>query len=202
MALACAARLSGYDPLCSTLGHNTPSVPPTRKFTRFSSTSHLRQYDRSGRSTGTAFITYSSLGEAMAAKKKLDGQLANGQEISIKFESTPTGPRGARSSGAHSLLDRVQKPPLAARLSDAVPRAPPPSGTGPIRTKPRHSAPTGPAKDRAPRERPPSKKPLTAEDLDKQLDMYTAESANNEVERGPAQVPEPSTVEPQDVEMT
>jgi hypothetical protein len=82
LALSCAARLSGYDPLCSILGHNTPSVLPTRKFTCFSSTSHLRQYDRSGRSTGTAFITYPTMGEAMAAKKKLDGQLAKGSFLS------------------------------------------------------------------------------------------------------------------------
>lgn len=82
LALSCAARLSGYDPLCSILGHNTPSVLPRRKFTRFSSTSHLRQYDRSGRSTGTAFITYSTMGDAIAAKKKLDGQLAKGSLLS------------------------------------------------------------------------------------------------------------------------
>lgn len=78
------------------------------------------------------------------------------------------------------------------------------SGPGPIRNKPRQSAPTGPAKDRAPRERPPPKKPLTAEDLDKQLDLYTAESssANKEVGSGPSEEPEAASVgEPQDVEM-
>jgi hypothetical protein len=45
---------------------------------------------------------------------------------------------------------------------------------------------------------------LTAEDLDKQLDMYTAESssANKEDESRPAEEPKPvSTEEPQDVEM-
>jgi hypothetical protein len=86
----------------------------------------------------------------MAAKKKLDGQLAKGsfpftydltceqvthaafdapgQELSIKFENTPTGPRGGAkpSGGAHSLLERVQKPSLAARLSEAVPNGPSP----------------------------------------------------------------------------
>lgn len=51
---------------------------------------------------------------------------ATGQELSIKFENTPTGPRGGAkpSGGAHSLLERVQKPSLAARLSEAVPNAP------------------------------------------------------------------------------
>jgi len=164
------------------------------------------RYDRSGRSTGTAFITYSTMGEAMAAKKKLDWQLAKGQELSIKFENTPTGPRGGArpSGGAHSLLERVQKPSLAARLSEAVPNAPPPSGPGPIRNKPRQSAPAGPAKDRASRERPPLKKPLTAEDLDKQLDMYTAESSstNKDVESGPIEEPKAApAMESQDVEM-
>ena len=50
---------------------------------------------------------------------------ATGQELSIKFENTPIGPRGgAKPSGrAHSLLERVQKPSLAARLSEAVPTA-------------------------------------------------------------------------------
>ena len=83
----------------------------------------------------------------MAAKKKLDGQLAKGpflsrmisqvtyaafyvtgQELSIKFENTPSGPRGGTkpSGGAYSLLERVQKPSLAARLSEAVPNAPSP----------------------------------------------------------------------------
>lgn len=152
---------------------------------------------------------------------------ATGQELSIKFENTPIGPRGGpKPSGrAHSLLERVQKPSLAARLSEATPNAASPrlvhvftpslifspscisrafSGPGPIRNKPRQSAPTGPSKDRAPRERAPPKKPLTAEDLDKQLDMYTAESssANKEVEGGPSEEPKPaSTEEPQDVEM-
>ncbi len=152
---------------------------------------------------------------------------ATGQELSIKFENIPIGPRGGpKPSGrAHSLLERVQKPSLAARLSEAVPNAPSPrfvhvftpsfisfplpvsrafSGPGPIRNKPRQSAPTGPAKDRAPRERAPPKKPLTAEDLDKQLDMYTAESSstNKEAEGGPSEEPKPaSTEEPQDVEM-
>jgi len=131
---------------------------------------------------------------------------ATGQELAIKFENTPTGPRGGAkpSGGVHSLLERVQKPSLAARLSEAVPNPSSPSGSGPIRNKPRQSAPAGPAKDRAPRERLPPKKPLTAEDLDKQLDMYTAESSsvNKEVASGPSEEPKPASAEePQDVEM-
>lgn len=35
------------------------------------------QYDRSGRSTGLAFVTYGSVSDAKLAKEKLDGQKAN-----------------------------------------------------------------------------------------------------------------------------
>lgn len=35
------------------------------------------QYDRAGRSTGLAFVTYSSVADATLAKDKLDGQRAN-----------------------------------------------------------------------------------------------------------------------------
>ncbi|KAI0290736.1 hypothetical protein B0F90DRAFT_1739706 [Multifurca ochricompacta] len=69
------------------------------------------RYDRSGRSSGVAIITFETLAEATRAKKQLDGQ-----PISIEFDQG--GPRHARAP-ASSLLSRIQKPPLLNRLSQA-----------------------------------------------------------------------------------
>ncbi|KAI0288848.1 hypothetical protein B0F90DRAFT_1799671 [Multifurca ochricompacta] len=74
------------------------------------------RYDRSGRSSGVAIITFETLAEATRAKKQLDGVLAKGQPISIEFDQG--GPRHARAP-ASSLLSRIQKPPLLNRLSQA-----------------------------------------------------------------------------------
>ncbi|KAI9509919.1 hypothetical protein F5148DRAFT_1183885, partial [Russula earlei] len=43
------------------------------------------RYDRSGRSSGVAIITFETPAEATRAKKQLDGVLAKGQPISIEF---------------------------------------------------------------------------------------------------------------------
>ncbi|KAI0298003.1 hypothetical protein BC826DRAFT_1124242 [Russula brevipes] len=74
------------------------------------------RYDRSGRSSGVAIITFETPAEATRAKKQLNGVLAKGQPISIEFDQGM--PRRA-SAPASSLLNRIQKPPLLDRLGQA-----------------------------------------------------------------------------------
>lgn len=123
----------------------------------------LIRYDRSGRSSGVAIISYETAVEAAAAKERYDGKLAKGQPMSIEFHhAPPQQPRGRRSASApSSLINRIQKPPLLDRLSrNEAPRKPAQekSGTGPIRTK------KGAA--RAP------KKVKTAEELDMEIEQF------------------------------
>ncbi|CED83200.1 RRM motif-containing protein [Phaffia rhodozyma] len=42
-------------------------------------------YDRSGRSTGVAYVTYAAISDAKLAFEKLDGQKANGEPIKITY---------------------------------------------------------------------------------------------------------------------
>ncbi|KII87873.1 hypothetical protein PLICRDRAFT_176634 [Plicaturopsis crispa FD-325 SS-3] len=142
------------------------------------------RYDRSGRSTGIATISFETPGEATRAKKQFDGILAKGQPMSIAYDtSLPPAVRNTRrASDSDSLLARIQKPPLLDRLSRDGPQSktkPTPtgpstanrravSGPGPIRTKQRGGAAAGAGAGgrRAP------KKPQTAEDLDKELEAF------------------------------
>jgi len=74
------------------------------------------RYDRSGRSSGVAIITFETPTEAKLAKRQLDGVLAKGQPIAIQFDQSI--PRRA-SAPPSSLLSRIQKPPLLNRLDRA-----------------------------------------------------------------------------------
>ncbi|KAK0470488.1 hypothetical protein IW261DRAFT_1003729 [Armillaria novae-zelandiae] len=126
----------------------------------------LLRYDRSGRSTGTAFISFETPEEATIAKKTFDGKDAKGQAMSITFDTLPPrNPRRATSAPTtSSLLNRIQKPPLLDRLGVDEPN-PKKAATGPVRSKPnRKVAPKGP------------KKPRTAEDLDKELDAFMGDA--------------------------
>jgi THO complex subunit 4 len=106
----------------------------------------FEKYDRSGRSSGIAIISFESPMEATRAKRQFDGILAKGkhpacflltdlsswcravecllsvwtgQPISIIYDNTPTpAARGARraASAPSSLLQRIQKAPLLERL--------------------------------------------------------------------------------------
>nr|ODN81343.1 hypothetical protein L203_05597 [Cryptococcus depauperatus CBS 7841] len=53
------------------------------------------QYDRSGRSTGIAWIQYASVQQAKAAINQFDGALTKGETISIRFAPIPVPPRQA-----------------------------------------------------------------------------------------------------------
>ncbi|KAK0203573.1 hypothetical protein DFS33DRAFT_1474777 [Desarmillaria ectypa] len=160
----------------------------------------LLRYDRSGRSTGTAFISFETPEEATIAKKTFDGKDARGASMSITFDTLPPrNPRRATSAPTTStLLNRIQKPPLLDRLGLDGPN-PKKAGpcvafycrlfrisdfclSGPVRSKPaRKAAGKGP------------KKPKTAEDLDKELDAFMGDTE-------PVAVPAKETPA-QDVEM-
>ncbi|KAK7678304.1 hypothetical protein QCA50_018652 [Cerrena zonata] len=144
----------------------------------------LIRYDRSGRSSGVAIITYETAAEASIAKQEYDGRLCKDQPMAIEFYN----PAPKRMASAPSLINRIQKPALLDRLEqdrgDKNGRAP--QGPGPVRNRrqPRHS--TGntpnPNTNRPPRNAPKGRrapnKPVTAEDLDKELDNFMKEDNN------------------------
>ncbi|KIL62732.1 hypothetical protein M378DRAFT_80844, partial [Amanita muscaria Koide BX008] len=132
----------------------------------------LIRYDRSGRSSGVAIISFETPAEATRAKKQFDGILAKGQPMSIAFDTLPPpGPARRSASAPQSLLNRIQKPPLLDRLSrdDISTKASPASYVlllvGPMRSRPR-----GPKPRREP------KKVKTAEELDMELDAFMGDS--------------------------
>jgi len=144
----------------------------------------LLRYDRSGRSSGSAIIAFETVAEAIRAKKQFDGILAKGQPISIDFDTMP--PRAPRRSASvptsTSLLNRIQKAPLADRLSrdDSVIKAP--SGPraftgGPVRNRPSRggggSANTTTNVARGPKG---PQKPKTAAELDQELDAFMGDA--------------------------
>ncbi|GAV99840.1 RNA-binding domain-containing protein [Lentinula edodes] len=145
----------------------------------------LIRYDRSGRSTGNAIVFYETAAEATKGKKTFDGVLAKGQPMTITFDTG--GPRQSRravSAPHSSLINRIQKPPLADRLSSDDIQVKDSAGPGPTRTRPSRRGgrgmPRGGATTQRPDPRPKvSKQPKTAEDLDKELDAFMgdAESA-------------------------
>jgi THO complex subunit 4 len=106
-----------------------------------------QQYDRSGRSTGEAIVSFENAVEATRAKKQFNGILAKGnchchilaffefmlpilgQPMSVAYYIAPRAPRRTVSSPSvttRSLLNRVEKPPLSDRLGNEDSK--PPSG--------------------------------------------------------------------------
>lgn len=57
-------------------------------------------FDRAGRSSGTAFVTYSALDDARTAIREFDGANANGQPIRLTL--LPTGPKSGEADGSRS----------------------------------------------------------------------------------------------------
>jgi len=130
----------------------------------------LIRYDRSGRSSGVAVVSYETAQEATAARSRFEGKLAKGQPMSIAFYNTPQHPRSRAGGAPSSLLHRIQKPPLLDRLSNNGPSqtqkkaAPTKAGPGPIRT-------------RAPRAARVPKVPKTAEELDMEIESFMKDDA-------------------------
>ncbi|KAK7462707.1 hypothetical protein VKT23_007294 [Stygiomarasmius scandens] len=145
------------------------------------------KYDRSGRSSGVAIISYETTEEATKAKKQFHGILAKGQPMEIAFDTFVPRPNSRRSVSAptHSLLNRIQKPALAERLSAddmQVDGRKDGGGVGPIRTRPNRGGRGGkpgskPAKSSKPP--PKSQKPKTAEELDKELDAFMGDGGDS-----------------------
>ncbi|KAL0578996.1 hypothetical protein V5O48_002991 [Marasmius crinis-equi] len=134
-------------------------------------TFYIIKYDRSGRSSGVAIISYETPAEATRAKKQFDGILAKGQPMSITYDSGPPRPPRRAVSGS-ALINRIQRPPLKERLAADDSQIKESTGPGPVRSRPRRRG--GPNKASAPRQDP--KKPKTAEELDKELDAFMGDS--------------------------
>ncbi|GJJ14947.1 hypothetical protein Clacol_009217 [Clathrus columnatus] len=118
------------------------------------------RYDRSGRSTGVATVDYMNQTDATRAKNQLDGKIAKTQAISITF-----GPQRTPASVRKSLLNRVEKPPLLARLSEGKDAEAKiirnrRLARGTVGKRGARSGVVGPKKD------------VTAADLDKELDAF------------------------------
>ncbi|KAI5887273.1 uncharacterized protein SCHCODRAFT_02641156 [Schizophyllum commune H4-8] len=139
------------------------------------------RYDRSGRSTGTAIITYETVDDAKKAKNLFDNKTAKGQAMNIEFAALQPRPqRAASAPSTMKLLNRIEKPSLIDRLSsqDDTAVAQPKGngrngkggraegGVGPVRNK------RGGNKPKEPRQK---KKPATAEDLDRELEAFMQE---------------------------
>jgi len=130
-------------------------TPHQDLFTRIGPITTLSlRFDRAGRSSGTAFVTYTSLSDARRAIRDFDGANANGQPIRLTLLPTaPAADIGIRGRGAgaaprnpfdtavkpgRSLFERIEDPerngasrdrsrsPGAPRRTDT--RKPPPEG--------------------------------------------------------------------------
>ncbi|KAF5389609.1 hypothetical protein D9757_004233 [Collybiopsis confluens] len=160
------------------------------------------KYDRSGRSLGTALVFYETTVEAAKAKKTYDGVLAKGevvlvcspiprsktwsdtllsqgQPMTITYDTSI--PRQRRAvSAPHSLLSRIQKAPLADRLSSDDLQLRDSSGPGPVRSKASRGGGRGGNRGGGTRHSEPKinspKQPKTAEELDKELDAFMGDA--------------------------
>ncbi|KAJ7031956.1 hypothetical protein C8F04DRAFT_1108722 [Mycena alexandri] len=150
------------------------------------------RYDRSGRSSGMANVSFETIAEATRARKQFDGILARGQPMSVAFDAGPPRQPRARASSAPttaSLLNRIQKAPLLERLGgakdDSALRGP--RTTGPIRTPRTTRKPARGGKDAAPKK---PKGPKTAEELDNELDAFMVDSDSSPAQATTTAVPE------------
>lgn len=85
-------------------------------FTRIAPVKDVKlQYDRAGRSDGTAFVTYDYIADARTAVREFDGANAKGQPIRLTILPLPprTTPRNNpfdRIENPRSLFDRIETP--------------------------------------------------------------------------------------------
>ncbi|PVG01455.1 RNA-binding domain-containing protein [Serendipita vermifera] len=169
------------------------------KYGSFAKEPRIR-FDRSGRSTGSAVVVFNEVEDALAAKKALHKQLAKGQELEIRFDDSTRGV----GRGSSSLLARIEKGPSKGSLTDRLG-----DGNNDVNMADRSGGGVGPHRTRgrgrgrggaAPRERGP-KKPLTADDLDKELEAYGAASDNTPAAVQAESVSGPAATTNEDVEM-
>lgn len=85
-------------------------------FTRIAPVKEVKlQYDRAGRSDGTAFVTYDHIADARTAVKEFDGANAKGQPIRLTILPLPPKPSRQynpfdRVENPRSLFDRIETP--------------------------------------------------------------------------------------------
>ena len=136
---------------------------------------NILQYDRADRSTGVAVVVYDNPNHALQAKNEFDGAKAKGQVISITQEMRAERPKGAQGS-QRSLLSRFD---LNSRLKDAAQADATAASNsfahrlGPVRNGGGRAAQR--ATNRPARNSPPKRdkrKPVTAADLDAQLEAF------------------------------
>ncbi|KIJ14727.1 hypothetical protein PAXINDRAFT_169620 [Paxillus involutus ATCC 200175] len=161
----------------------------------------LIRYDRSGRSSGVAIISFETPAEAARAKKQFEGKLAKGQPMEVAFDTgPPRRPRSASMPGVStaSLLNRIERPSLADRLETGEGSKRPPINA-PVR--PRLFRPSrGRAAPKSRPERPPRPKAKTMEELDKELDVFMADDGKDATANAESKVVELVAVS-EDVEM-
>ncbi|KAG9101688.1 hypothetical protein FS749_004497 [Ceratobasidium sp. UAMH 11750] len=129
------------------------------------------RYDRSGRSTGVATVQFVNARDAKLAQKQLDGVLAKGEAMNIKFDTAhPYRSRTTEGrTSTNALLNRMDKKPLADRLADSGSAKSAGDQVGPVRSAKQKGKTTGkPARTKP--------APKTAEDLDKELEAFMGES--------------------------
>ncbi|KAJ1032522.1 hypothetical protein NDA16_000545 [Ustilago loliicola] len=170
------------------------------------------KYDRSDRSTGVAVVIYDNPNHAMQAKNEYDGAKAKGQVISITQEMRADRPKDAQAP-QRSLLSRFD---LSSRLKGADAEAGNRNSfadrLGPVRNGGRAgqrdaTRSTGDKQPARPRNAPPKRekrKPVTAADLDAELEAFMnapskSSSADNAAAASDVQ---PAKATTQDVEMS
>ncbi|KAG8716041.1 hypothetical protein FRC11_010767 [Ceratobasidium sp. 423] len=142
------------------------------------------RYDRSGRSTGVATVVFAHTREAKLAQKQLDGVMAKGEAMVVKFDSPPPGsrPQPTGRNSTNTLLNRMEKKPLVDRMSEgdaSKKNTSDKEGPGPTRNTRGRGKQVG---GKGPRTKPA---PKTAEDLDKELEAFMGEGdAQAEKEKG------------------
>ncbi|GAA5838952.1 hypothetical protein JCM3766R1_004540 [Sporobolomyces carnicolor] len=137
------------------------------------------KFDKSGRSTGIAWISYTSEDHAKQAKEAFDGALAKGQNIRVEYDFRADRVQPAPGS----LLARLDSNPTARRggrngpepsVRAGRPHVGPQRGVG-ADSRPPRSAPSGPRGARggaAGRGGKVRREPTTNEDLDKELEAF------------------------------
>ncbi|KAL8763740.1 MAG: hypothetical protein Q9184_000532 [Pyrenodesmia sp. 2 TL-2023] len=152
-------------------------------FTRIGPINSLAlRFDRAGRSSGTAFVTYQHLSDARLAIREFDGANAHGQPIRLSLlpiapSSDLYGGRAASTRNpfdtaerpSRSLFDRIDNPGLGSASRDR-------GGRSRSRSpgKPRRSDMTKPPPEGVDRPR------KTQEELDKEMEDYWGPAADGQ----------------------
>ncbi|WVQ90384.1 hypothetical protein IAS59_004163 [Cryptococcus gattii] len=137
-------------------------------------------YDRSGRSTGAAWMEYSNVQQAKTAINKFDGAMTKGQTISIRFaipRFPPSSVRGRPGAGrsaapAQNLLSRIQGAPGTKAPAPAANDRGVKGGGGARGGRGRGGNAGG----------RPRRQDVKPDDLDKELDSFMKQDAAGDVE--------------------